>query len=714
MAKGVKSLIMTKGHYFDKSSVIAKSMVITPDEKAVIEVKEWLPGTTAQDKTKSLTWFLFDAKKKLIRKQTGITYGITIPKNLCGSYTYYIDASFSGKSDFKSGIYIRGRCDQKIKSSKWCTQNDGADVRKTYIFSYGHIIHLNLETEGMNGDSVYVDIFRRVKGGRGTKDDQHIHTYTDVKVIDGEINLQIGNTYLWHAKIGKPGSQEEFYAKVKAGGKYITDGKDAIHARFLRIKNTIVSKVVEPSKSNTPAKVGDTNKNISPIGIVSLEKVAINTTYDVCNDELNSFSDFKDFWILEDKGHYYHWLKKRTNPSDTAKPNPIPVTITSLDKFIFYATFKAIFPINNLIIRVKDKANKYTFQSVSITKKTKGQEFVVKFTSDNAPYANTVEYFSNFALTFECSLDGKSWVSCGNPQFCLYITYGEPGYNDLSSSTDSFGYEYRAEDGNKKITNTANNKLSILETFLYLGCKFGKGSKNADEIVNKIFNHFKSLNVERARKKGAMGYWRNTSSLHLFKMNFRGVRYLLQNGEARCGEWSSFFQDICKIQSKKLFPFGKFENFAIVANGKVDSKGYVNTLFLVKEWMIKDPVAPVDLKQRAQDLKNIPMNLFWDHVFTKYGNKYYDPSYGLTSNIAFADNELLLKDYTGKALSGVVYINQNSSNPIIDAIIYKPKSGMYIDPISGDLSTIKKKNNYKYKTTTTDMQQELRKIIRSV
>ncbi len=63
MAKGVKSLIMTKGHYFDKSSVIAKSMVITPDEKAVIEVKEWLPGTTAQDKTKNLTWFLFDSKK---------------------------------------------------------------------------------------------------------------------------------------------------------------------------------------------------------------------------------------------------------------------------------------------------------------------------------------------------------------------------------------------------------------------------------------------------------------------------------------------------------------------------------------------------------------------------------------------------------------------------------------------------------------------------
>ncbi|WP_160140274.1 hypothetical protein [Chryseobacterium sp. c4a] len=708
MAKGVKSLIMTKGHYFDKSSVIAKSMVITPDEKAVIEVKEWLPGTTAQDKTKNLTWFLFDSKKSLIKKDTGITYGITIPKNLCGSYTYYIDASFSGKSDFKSGIYIRGRCDQKIKSSKWCTQNDAADVRKTFAFSYGHIIHLNLETEGMNGDSVYVDIFRRVKGGRGTKDDQHIHTYTDVKVIDGEINLQIGNTYLWHARIGKPGSQEEFYVKVKAGGKYITDGKNDIHARYLRIKNTIASKAVEPSKFNTPAKVGDSNKNISPIGIISLEKVAVNTTYDVCNDELNSFSDFKDFWILEDKGHYYHWLKKRTNPSDTAKPNPIPVTITSLDKFIFYATFKAIFPINNLIIRVKDKANKYTFQSVPITKKTKGQEFVVKFTSDNAPYANTVEYFSNFALTFECSLDGKSWVSCGNPQFCLYITYGEPGYDHISKSLSLGGSDYLTEDGNSVITNTANNKKSILETLLYIGCKFGKGAKNADDIANKVFSYIKALNVERTRVKGAMGYWRNTSSLHLFSMNFRGVRYLLKHGEARCGEWSSFFQDICKIQSKNLFPVGKFENFIIFPKGNTDSKGYMNTLFLVKEWTIRDPFAPIDVKQRAQDLNNIPMNLFWDHVFTKYGNKYFDPSYGLSSINSFVDNDSLLKDYSSKALSGVVYIKTNTTNPLVDAIAYKPQPGIYIDPISGNLSTVKE-NNYKYKTVTLNMQKELDK-----
>ncbi|MDN3693888.1 hypothetical protein QWZ06_17155 [Chryseobacterium tructae] len=662
----------------------------------MIEVKEWLPGTTAQDKTKNLTWFLFDAKKKLIRKEAGITYGITIPKNLCGSYTYYIDASLSGKSEFKSGIYIRGRCDQKIKTSKWCTQNDGADVRKTYTFSYGHIIHLNLETEGMNGDSVYVDIFRRVKGGGGTKDDQHIHTYTDVKVIDGEINLQIGNTYLWHARIGKPGSQEEFYVKVKAGGKYITDGKDDIHARFLRIKNTIVSKAIEPSQSNTPAKVGDTNKSISSIGLISLEKIAVNTTYDVCNDELNNFSDFKNFWILEDKGNYYHWLKKRTNPLDTAKPNPIPVTITSLDKFIFYATFKAIFPIDNLSIRAKDKANKYVFQSVPITKQTKGQEFVVKFASDNAPYANTVEYFSNFALTFECSIDGKSWISCGNSQFCLYITHGNPGYSLLS------GYFPDPIEG-MDITNAKTGKKTILETMLYIGCRYSKGAKTDDGIIEGIFKHIATKNVRRVRNNiSPMGYWRNTSSLHDSKMPFRNGRVLLKTGEARCGEWTSFLRDICRIQSDVLFPSGVFSDFVIFPglsdyvydagkNFPVDinkrKRGILtsndfNACFLVRNWTSIAGKAPIDNGGSAQDTSNEPLNMFWDHVFLKYKNQYFDPSYGLHDKTIFADDKALLASYSKKALSGVLYVNNNSKNTLIDAIVYRPKAGEFLDPLN--------------------------------
>jgi hypothetical protein len=122
----------------------------------------------------------------------------------------------------------------------------------------------------MNGDTVMVDVFRQVKGGDRAKD-QHICTYTRVKVIDGEINLEIGNTYAWYAKIVKPDSVEEFYVKVKAAsGKYISNGKDTIQAGFLKIKNTIVSRRIGPTNNNTPVVVGQTNKFLERIGFATV------------------------------------------------------------------------------------------------------------------------------------------------------------------------------------------------------------------------------------------------------------------------------------------------------------------------------------------------------------------------------------------------------------------------------------------------------------
>jgi|GEM_PF-6301465 len=113
---------------------------------------------------------------------------------------------------------------------------------------------------------VMVDVFRQVKGGDRAKD-QHICTYTLVKVIDGEINLEIGNTYAWYAKIAKPSSIEEFYVKVKAAsGKYVSNGKDTIHACFLRMKNAIVSRKIETTNNNTPVVVGQTDKFHERIG----------------------------------------------------------------------------------------------------------------------------------------------------------------------------------------------------------------------------------------------------------------------------------------------------------------------------------------------------------------------------------------------------------------------------------------------------------------
>lgn len=491
------------------------------------------------------------------------------------------------------------------------------------------------------------------------------------------------------------------------GGDYIeTTGGDA---------KTFAGKSIVNSSAQQFAQKGETSGvsysvNTAPpsLGNLDLIKIKINTTFDVCHDEVSSFSEFKSFWILEDKGKYYHWLSLRGNPEDKNKPDPLPVTLASTDSFVFTATFKTKAPVA-CKIRVQDSNKRYVFKEQQHPKKNKDEEHELTFTCDTKPYKDTVQYLENFTLNFEYSEDGKNWAPMKSVKFCLYLTIGNPGYDQLSPSS-ARGGEYTAEDGNRRIINRANGKESILETFLYVGCKFGKGSRNADEIMNNVFAHIKTLNVERARIKGAMGYWRNTSSLHASSMRFRGVRYLIKYGEARCGEWSSFLQDICKIQSGSLFT-GKFDDFVILPTGTVDAGGYKNSLFLVKEWTIKDPLAPVDIKQKAQDLKNIPLNLFWDHVFTKYGNTYFDPSYGLSSTVKFADDDALLKDYASKALSGILYAKTDPANPFTDAIAYKPQAGKYLDPFKDYTLTTDRQNRYKYKTVISDMQKELIKQI---
>lgn len=491
------------------------------------------------------------------------------------------------------------------------------------------------------------------------------------------------------------------------GGRYT---KISQHGHSMFSKTDITTSAGK-SVTETGAKEGvtySTPKAPPSVGALDLINIAINVTYDVCHDEVKDFSDYKNFWILEDKGKYYHWLNQRTNTDDKTKPDPLPITLASTDNFVLKATFKTKSPMA-CSIRIKDSDNKYIFKEQKHPKKNKNEEFEITFTCDTKPYKDIAQYFENFTLNFEYSEDGKTWIPMKSVKFCFYITIGKPGYDQLSPSFMG-NKEYTAEDGNKRIINKLNNKESILETLLYLGCKFGKGAKNADEIINSVFSYIKSLNVERARIKGAMGYWRNTSSLHASNMHFRGVRYLIKYGEARCGEWSSFLQDICKIQSDILF-IGKFEDFVIFPTGTTDNKGFKNSLFLVKEWIIKDPLAPIDTMQKAQDLKNIPLNLFWDHVFTKYGNKYFDPSYGLSSSNVFVDNDILLKDYSDKALSGILYGKVDSANPVIDAIAYKPQAGKYIEPFNAYSLTTIKMNNYQYKTVVSNMQKELNKQV---
>lgn len=119
---------------------------------------------------------------------------------------------------------------------------------------------MNLETEGLNGNQVTIEVYKKIQRGGGASDDDLFYTYTNSKIIDGELNVSFNGIYAWMS--AKPKDVEEIYIKVKtADGKYVADNnKDTIHARYLRIKNKISKIKVEQSIYNSPVKIGDTDK----------------------------------------------------------------------------------------------------------------------------------------------------------------------------------------------------------------------------------------------------------------------------------------------------------------------------------------------------------------------------------------------------------------------------------------------------------------------
>jgi outer membrane protein OmpA-like peptidoglycan-associated protein len=281
MAKGVKKIKWTgQGIVKKDSSIPNKKVVIAPDQHVFFEVDQWYDGTPETDKKKNVTWIFQDRKVKTIVLQKTLPssnrYGIKLPKALCGPFEYYLEASLSGKRDVinQTGLLISGSCPAKIISSKWCTTNDGKDVRKEHVFSYGETVYLNLKTEGLNGNlNLSVDVFRNAGDGKIA-----LFRYTSVDVIDGEINLEIKNTFSWFPLIKGIKETEEFYVKVfdPAVNHYIPNGQNETkHASFLKINKKIVSQTAKPLTNLSPLKTGEPDKNATRFEPCKFETITI-------------------------------------------------------------------------------------------------------------------------------------------------------------------------------------------------------------------------------------------------------------------------------------------------------------------------------------------------------------------------------------------------------------------------------------------------------
>jgi len=458
--------------------------------------------------------------------------------------------------------------------------------------------------------------------------------------------------------------------------------------------NTPTSGVNTPTPT-TPNQPQTPNPNVSATGTstcstgaqtggdVVLKKIKFETDYDVCSDIVKNFSDDKNFWVLKDGGDYYHWLRDR-HKDDKNKPSEIPITFESGKKIKFEATFEVVKDMpSDPVIRVEASESAFTFTKIggSISK-AKGDNYKLTFES-NKPFENTVKYFEYFSLTFFNEADNDALVgrSCNR----LYMTYGEPLHNMFSGAKGDPPKRGAPapplEESTLKVRYSANsNKKNILESLLYIGCKYADGKSKEDDIVDEIFNYIKNLNVNRSRITGSMGYWRNTSTLHTFGMAYRNGRVLLQSADARCGEWAHFFINLCAIHS--IRGLSQFNITYSTGRAHPTKVGFIYALFLVKTWNINDPKAPTDNGGQAQGSNaraDKPLNMFWDHVFVKYKNRYYDSSYGIKSTKSFGSNKDLLNDYASNALTGVVYVKSDASGEQIHDVHH---SGLHLDPLN--------------------------------
>ncbi|MEO8239221.1 MAG: OmpA family protein [Flavobacterium sp.] len=312
MEKGIQKIKWTgKGKVSKTHSIPNVKLTANGNQFVYFEVSEWEEDTTESEKRENVLWHLqtYRTRQSVMKmtKPYNADYGIKFPKKLCGSYTYYLEASIPVlKNSEKAGLIVGGWCEQKIINSKWSTTNDGEDVRKSHVFSYGNIIHLNLDTEGLNGfTNLIVDIYR--KG----QDDLPIKVYTSVYVTDGEVNLPITDTFSWFGQIIGIKDVEEFYVKVKnpVTKKYIPNGDDeTMHAKYLRIQKKIEPSFPKPPTNQTPLKVGDPDKYERNPGHCNFKKVVLYqddepvTIFD--EGKFNRLISGKDRFITTKKIHY--------------------------------------------------------------------------------------------------------------------------------------------------------------------------------------------------------------------------------------------------------------------------------------------------------------------------------------------------------------------------------------------------------------------------
>ncbi|WP_316833831.1 OmpA family protein [Pedobacter nutrimenti] len=294
MPKGPKRIDLVAGEYYYKKASNGNVIVLTPNVAHAFEVVEWYPGTTEAQKN-SVTWLYEDAKrtKILMISKTGAPSlrALSVPKKLCGNVPmYYLEASLTGTIDLnvKTGLLVRGICDPLIVKSTWSKSYKGENLGKTPI-NFGDDVHLNVQTEGLNGHRLTIKVYKR----QAPLKDKDVDVFSNVLVENGEINLQIRNTYNWYADLKYGPDVQELYVKItdNQSGVLVKDSfKQEYHGRYLRLKNKVSTSAVATPLNLTVAKVGPPAENLKQPDHCKFTKIEIS---DIGNPPIPIFDEGK-------------------------------------------------------------------------------------------------------------------------------------------------------------------------------------------------------------------------------------------------------------------------------------------------------------------------------------------------------------------------------------------------------------------------------------
>lgn len=421
--------------------------------------------------------------------------------------------------------------------------------------------------------------------------------------------------------------------------------------------------------------------NMITAGALEVIKVKVKTSYNVCHDAVVLSSDFNNFWILENSGDYWHWLENslKTKDDKENKPEQIPITLEGEQYFEFQAVFK-VHKALSAVPQIKVKTNQkggYTFNEKP------GQqsgEFILKFTSTDKPYNGTIQYFNDFYLNFEYSIDGgNKWFSCGVAKFSLYLTWKKPGSNILSIVCDK------------------DNKTYIYESLLWIGCKQAQGKiSDEPEILDKVFEDFKDRKVIRRRegrlrpdntpyfidnfKKFGLGYWRGNSSLasNFLRSGGRFKTVLLAYGEGRCGEWTYFFLYIGIAMGANLdkdtmgIGTSAFRKYTQVSPAHINK---FTGVFCVKDAVISKindfsrlqlgvDVVGKSKGQGNDDAQPTFADHFW--FYYKRESRFFDASYG----VKYDSTNSNIKTYCADNLTSITVADSATSFSIVKSDIH--------------------------------------------